>query len=76
MSKKDAVKSKISAFISAMVVFLTALLAVIGFAFVNYEKMSFAKGCAMIAGIVALIALFCATIWLLSKEIKRLEKMK
>lgn len=76
MSKKDAVKSKINAFIVAMGVILTALFAVIGYAFVNYETMSFTKGCAMIAGIVALIALFCATIWLLSKEIKRLEKMK
>ncbi len=76
MSKKDAVKSKINAFIVAMGVILTALFAVIGYAFVNYETMSIAKGSFVVGGIVALIALFCVVIWRMNKEIIRLENMK
>lgn len=38
MSKKDAIKSKINTLTAVMVVFLTALLAVAGYAFVPTNK--------------------------------------
>lgn len=74
MSKKDAVKSKINAFIVAMGLILTALFAVIGYAFVTYETISFTKWCVAFASMIALIVAFCIIVWLISKEIKRLEK--
>lgn len=61
MSKKDAVKSKINAFIVAMGVILTALFAVIGYAFVNYETISSAKWYAIVVALVVLQCFFtCA----------------
>ncbi|MGX3010897.1 hypothetical protein ACWIUD_04940 [Helicobacter sp. 23-1044] len=76
MSKKDSTKSKINALISAMVVFLTALLAVIGYAFVNYETLGFFKGCCVVVALIILTILFCLCVFSIKKDLKRLEKMK
>lgn len=75
IGKIDAVKSKINAITALMVVFLTALFAVIGYIFVHWNEFDFMNGCIVFAGVVALIALFCGSMWLLRKEIKILEKM-
>lgn len=75
IAKIDAVKSKINAITALMVVFLTALFAVIGYVFVHWREFDFINGCIVFAGVVALIALFCGSMWLLRKEIKILENM-
>ena len=76
MSKKDATKSKINALIATMVVFLTSLLAVIGYAFVHRRELNVVDACFMIGGLVVLIVSFCVSVLWIKKEIKRLEKIK
>lgn len=75
MGKIDAVKSKINAITALMVVFLTALFAVIGYTFANKRELNFVDMCYIVGGAFVLIVLLCGSIWLIRKEIKRLEKM-
>lgn len=75
IGKIDAVKSKINAITALMVVFLTALFAVIGYAFVHRREFNFIDGCYVFGGAFILIVLFCGSMWWLRKEIKILEKM-
>lgn len=75
IGKIDAVKSKINVLTALMVVFLTALFAVIGYAFVHWREFDFIDVCIIFGGAFALSVLFCGSMWLLRKEIKILEKM-
>ena len=75
MGKIDAVKSKINAITALMVVFLTALFAVIGYTFAHKRELNFVDMCYIVGGAFVLIVLLCGSIWLIRKEIKRLEKM-
>ena len=74
IGKIDAVKSKINV-LTALIVFLTALFAVIGYVFVHWNEFKIINACIVFTGAVALIILFCGSIWWLRKEIKILEKM-
>lgn len=76
MSKKDAIKSKINTLTAVMVVFLTALLAVAGYAFVNRREFDFADGCFIVVGVSGLIGVVCGCALWIKKELKRLEKKK
>lgn len=76
MGKIDAVKSKINVLTALMIVFLTALFAVIGYAFVHRREFDFIDGCYVFGGAFILIVLFCGSMWLIRKEIERLEKMQ
>lgn len=75
IGKIDAVKSKINAITALMVVFLTALFAVIGYVFVHWREFDFMNGCVVCCGMVALMIFLYVSVWLLRKEIKILEKM-
>lgn len=76
MSKKDAIKSKINTLTAVMVVFLTALLAVAGYAFVNRREFDFVDGCFIVVGVSGLIGVVCGCALWIKKELKRLEKKK
>lgn len=76
MSKKDSVKSSINIFTAIMVVLLTALFAVIGYAFVNYETLSSTKWYAIVVALIVLAVLFYLCVLYIKKDLKRLEKMK
>ncbi len=75
MGKIDAVKSKINAITALMVVFLTALFAVIGYTFIHRREFDFIDGCIVFGVMVLLIVVFCGSLLWISKEIKNLEKM-
>lgn len=75
IGKIDAVKSKINVLTALMVVFLTALFAVIGYAFVHWREFDFIDVCIIFGCVFILIVLFCGCIWRLNKEIKILEEM-
>ena len=75
MGKIDAVKSKINAITALMVVFLTALFAVIGYTFTHKQELNVVDMCYIVGGAFMLIVLFCGSMWWLRKEIKILEKM-
>lgn len=76
MSKKDSSKATINILTAAMMVFMTSLLAVIGFIFIHRRNFDFVDGCLVAAGVIGLAMLMCACILWIKKEIKRLEKMK
>lgn len=75
MGKIDAVKSKINVLTALMIVFLTALFAVIGYTFTHKQILSFIDMCYAVSVALALLILFCGSMWLIRKEIKILEKM-
>ncbi|RDU51254.1 hypothetical protein [Helicobacter sp. MIT 01-3238] len=60
MSKKDATKSSINVLLALMVVFLSALLGIIGWVFVRYEELSLFKLIGAISGGCFLLGIFCA----------------
>lgn len=75
IGKIDAVKSKINAITALMVVFLTALFAVIGYTFAHKRELNFVDMCYIVGSAFVLIALFCGSMWWLRKEIKILEEI-
>lgn len=75
MGKIDAVKSKINAITALMVVFLTALFAVIGYAFVHWSEFNATNMYMIIGAMCGLAVSFCVCIIWLGKEIEVLEKM-
>lgn len=75
IGKIDAVKSKINAITALMVVFLTALFAVIGYVFVHWNKFDTIDVYVVFGAMFGLaISFFICIIWL-GKEIKILEEM-
>lgn len=76
MGKIDAVKSKINVLTALMIVFLTTLFAIIGYTFIHRREFDFIDGCYVFGGAFILIVLFCGSMWLIRKEIERLEKMQ
>ena len=76
MSKKDATKSSINVLLALMVVFLSALLGVIGWVFVRYEELSLFKLIGAISGGCFLLGIFCAFAFSIYRQLKKLEKMK
>ena len=75
MGKIDAVKSKINVLTALMIVFLTTLFAVIGYAFIHRREFDFIDGCIIFSVMVLLIIIVCGSLLWISKEIKNLEKM-
>lgn len=75
MGKIDAVKSLINAITALMVVFLTALFAVIGYAFVHWSEFDAIERYGVTSAMCGLAISFCVCIIWLGKEIKVLEEM-
>ena len=73
---KDAVKANINMLTALMVVFLTALFAVIGYTFDKRKVIDFADGCIIFVATASLIIAFYICMLLLKSEIKRLAKRK
>lgn len=73
---KDAIKATINIITALMVVFLTALFAVAGYTFDKHKELDIIDMCIVAISVIVLIALFCVCMFLLKKNIKRLEKMK
>lgn len=75
MGKIDAVKSKINVLTALMVVFITALFAVIGYIFVHWNEFDTISMYIVFSAMFGLaISFYICIIWL-GKEIKKLEKM-
>ncbi|MGX3010894.1 hypothetical protein ACWIUD_04925 [Helicobacter sp. 23-1044] len=73
---KDAVKANINMLTALMVVFLTALFAVIGYTFDKRKVIDFTDWCIIFITMLALATAFYVCMILLKKDIKRLEKRK